>query len=369
MSNRDNFLEPVKKAVAMRAGWQCSICQKLTVGPSEESPNSFAKVGKAAHIAAAAPGRGSRRYDASMAPEDRAGIGNAIWLCSDHAELIDRDEVSYPAARLHSIKRDHEQKISLAIRTGAPWDIQAGLLAIGHDVVCTGELVSITADVWTLRPIHFVIGDMRAIVSFIEGFTALRTESKFVLCNELGDGRVLTSSPTLQKSTGGYHLLCPIAPSFPRIDAQQLGSSLAVDLDTNDLYLDEQRSIARVSGVDYLPQKVFEILSLSRGESHFAPEFGMRLSEYFGEFRGSSWLDLLMKLDVVRQASIPFDDGILRRQYTPLECVTCVKSVELLTEEPVDNRIPIRVSLVVQGVGDWTHDLKVYMPTGRDTAT
>src|SRR3954463_15853888 len=117
MSNRDDFSEKVKQTVAARAGWHCSMCQKLTVGPSEEAPDAVTKIGKAAHIAAAASGLGARRYDASMTPEERAGIGNAIWLCSDHADLIDRDEVTYPVARLHAIKRDHEQSIARAVLT------------------------------------------------------------------------------------------------------------------------------------------------------------------------------------------------------------------------------------------------------------
>jgi hypothetical protein len=52
-------------------------------------------IGKAAHICGAAPGPGSRRYDSSMTAEERAHIDNAIWLCADHADLIDRDEVTY----------------------------------------------------------------------------------------------------------------------------------------------------------------------------------------------------------------------------------------------------------------------------------
>jgi hypothetical protein len=97
MSNRDEFSPKTRQALAARASWHCAFagCQKPTVGPSEESSEAVAKIGKAAHICGAAPGPGSRRYDTAMTPAERASINNAIWLCADHADLIDRDEVTY----------------------------------------------------------------------------------------------------------------------------------------------------------------------------------------------------------------------------------------------------------------------------------
>lgn len=89
---------------------------------------------------------------------------------------------------------------------------------------------------------------------------------------------------------------------------------MALHPDTGDLYLDETGDITRVSGLDYLPQKVQMLLSANKGESAFSPTFGMRLFEYFDEFRGLPWLDLILKLDVVRQASIPSWNCSMRRQ-------------------------------------------------------
>jgi hypothetical protein len=83
---------------------------------------------------------------------------------------------------------------------------------------------------------------------------------------------------------------------------------------------------------------------------------------------GSPWLDLLFKLDVVRQASIPFKDTITRRVQTPLQCVTRVRSVDLLAHTPTQNWLPIRVALDVQGIGPWTHELSIYVPTAAQMA-
>jgi hypothetical protein len=130
VNSRDDFSPKVKRAVASRAGWLCSLrgCGKHTIGPSEEGDDKVASIGEAAHICAASPG--GRRYDALMTPDERSGINNAIWLCSDHAKLIDRDEVTYTAEWLHTSKHEHEAARGRAILTGSGVDL-AGLLAIG----------------------------------------------------------------------------------------------------------------------------------------------------------------------------------------------------------------------------------------------
>ncbi|UIK20653.1 hypothetical protein [Rhizobium leguminosarum] len=364
MSNRDNFSPAVKKAVAMRAGWQCSFagCQQKTVGPSEESSGAFAIVGDAAHICAAAPGPGSRRYDAAMSPEERSGIGNAIWLCPTHARLIDRDKATYTTDALRAMKAAREKACGEEIRGGAGTLPGAGLVAIGPDIVCAGEIAQVTAGSWTLHLNHFVTGDRHALIGFIGGFAECAPEERYVLSNELGDGRVLSEAPTLTMQAGVHILTCPVALTAPRIDAQKLGSSPALDPKTNDLFLDGG-SIAWVSGVDYLPQKIQSLLSMQRGENVFAVISGVRFFEYFEAFGGTLWLSQLLTLDVIRQAAIPAVDRTMSAQATPLQCVTRVRSVELLSESPENNRLPLRIDLDVQGVGRWQRELSIYLPT------
>src|SRR5271170_6143654 len=143
MSNREDFSPKTRNAVAARAGWHCSFegCGRSLVGPSDESPEKFTNIGKAAHIAGAAPGPGSRRYDPSMTTEQRTNISNAIWLCGVHADLIDRDEATFTVQVLHQMKLAHEATQAEDVRTGSSSDIGAGLLAIGPEVICMGDLV------------------------------------------------------------------------------------------------------------------------------------------------------------------------------------------------------------------------------------
>lgn len=118
MADRDDFSEPTKRFVALRAGHHCSFpgCPQRTVGPSDESPTAVTNIGEAAHICAAAPGPGSRRYVESMSPEERSHIDNAVWLCATYARLIDRDSAIYTIECLRQMKRDHEAACAEEVR-------------------------------------------------------------------------------------------------------------------------------------------------------------------------------------------------------------------------------------------------------------
>lgn len=106
---RDNFSPDTKRRLALRAGYQCSICGQLTVGPSEESERAVNLTGEAAHICSAASG--GRRYNRNQTPEQGAGIDNGIWLCSYHADLVDGDESTFTVEELRSWKERHEDKV------------------------------------------------------------------------------------------------------------------------------------------------------------------------------------------------------------------------------------------------------------------
>jgi hypothetical protein len=70
-------------------------------------------------------------------------------------------------------------------------------------------------------PKAFPIGDMHRIVSLIDGFSGEAPQNKYVLSNELGDGRGLIAAPSLLKQANGYGLLCPVAPGARRVDRRR----------------------------------------------------------------------------------------------------------------------------------------------------
>lgn len=145
---------------------------------------------------------------------------------------------------------------------------------------------------------------------------------------------------------------------------QDLGGAFARHPETRDWYVEKDwRQLARVADVEYFPQHVETVLSLQQGESPFYPRAGIRFFEYFEAYRGSPWLSLLMMLDVVREASIPFNDDVLKKQYTQLRCIKRVHGFELLSEVPTNHRLPVRVDFDVNGLARWQREVSVYMPT------
>jgi hypothetical protein len=258
--------------------------------------------------------------------------------------------------------------VATILRLGSSAALVTGLVALGPAIIVTATIAEIASEAWAFKLSHFLAGDPHQIATFIGSFSNAQPYDKYVLCNELGDGRVVTQAPSLTKDADGYVLRCPVAPIFPRIDVSKIGSSFATNAESNDLFLDANGNIARVSGPDYFPQRVQEVLSMQRRESPFHRRFGMRFFEYFQSYSGSPWLDLLFRLDVIRQASIPYEDTVMGRHYTPLPCVTRVHTVELLSDKPVANRLPVRLRLDVNGLGTWEREIRVYMPTAEQMA-
>lgn len=119
-----------------------------------------------------------------------------------HLDTIRKDPQlrnQYSIERLHSMKGEHEESCAKVIRTGASKDLAAGLLALGPDVVCMGDIENISARSWALRLKHFVKGDVHSVIAFISNFAKAAEWDKYILSNELGDGRVLSGAPSLEK--------------------------------------------------------------------------------------------------------------------------------------------------------------------------
>jgi transcriptional regulator with XRE-family HTH domain len=192
------------------------------------------------------------------------------------------------------------------------------LIALGPDIVAVGELVTVGSAEWAVRIKKFVIGDIGALVTFIDRFRASPPNDRYVLVNALGDGRSLADAPTVTTSGDAHSVRCRVAPGFPRKDVRHLNMT-ATSPEANDLFI-ENGSIARVSGAAALPQSVRQCLSLHCGESPFNPDYGARLAEYFHRFRETPYLAALFKLEVIRQAAIPYANGMTGRSETPLHC-------------------------------------------------
>jgi hypothetical protein len=116
MSRKADFNIDVKEALAKRADNRCSFpqCQASTIGPSAEGPKSTSNSGDAAHIVAASSGPGARRANnGCLSPQQLKDIDNGIWMCANHARLVDRDEVTYTIPMLKLWREIRELKAAL----------------------------------------------------------------------------------------------------------------------------------------------------------------------------------------------------------------------------------------------------------------
>jgi hypothetical protein len=364
MNNRHEFTPDTKRKVALRANQRCSFrgCSQPTSGPSDESPDAVTMIGKAAHIHAAAAGPGARRYLVSMTPDERKHINNAIWLCATHAELIDRDDVTYTADILRSMKVEHEAVCAEKVRNAAlAGESVPDLVAIGPDIVFVGEFLGVENEIWSFHLRNFVDGDVHTLIAFAERYRQTPNIDCYVLVNDLGDGRALGGKLAVTKAaTGGYIIRCPVLPGADRMSATDIPKSWALS-ESHDLMV-KGGNWAAVSGLEALPQQVKTCLSHQRGESPLHRDFGTRFAEYYNLLSGSPWFERYLKLEVIRQAAIPYIDPTNNRQYTPLLCVERVFGIELLADAPTKNWLPIRVDLKVKGVGRWQHQLSVCVP-------
>ncbi len=109
MSNsRDDFTQSTINILRERVAYKCSNpdCRIVTSGPSTDK-DKVNRIGEAAHISAAA--KGGPRYDANMTSDERKAIDNGIWLCSNCADMTDKDWKRYPIELLHQWKENAEE--------------------------------------------------------------------------------------------------------------------------------------------------------------------------------------------------------------------------------------------------------------------
>lgn len=113
---RENFTPATRRLIAERAGHQCSFptCNRRTIGPGASS-KEVSGSGKAAHIYSASPkgprGQWGLSADELIQPE------NGIWLCSDHATLIDNNRgENFSPQTLLSYKDLQEARVALEVQ-------------------------------------------------------------------------------------------------------------------------------------------------------------------------------------------------------------------------------------------------------------
>ena len=117
----DKFSPKTKDVIGRRVGYRCCHpeCDRLTIGPTEESTKAF-NTGVAAHITAASPS--GARYDPTLTPEQRKHPDNGIWMCQTHGKQVDDDPVHYTVDLLKTWKREAEARTKRLLGTAVKAD-------------------------------------------------------------------------------------------------------------------------------------------------------------------------------------------------------------------------------------------------------
>lgn len=106
---RDEFDKIIIETIAKRASFICSNpdCRSLTLCPSEKDPEKYIYIGEVSHIIAAS--ENGPRNDPSFISKQRSSIENGIFLCSNCANMIDKNMgLDFPVDLLRKWKDNHE---------------------------------------------------------------------------------------------------------------------------------------------------------------------------------------------------------------------------------------------------------------------
>lgn len=159
-------------------------------------------IGIAAHITAAAPGIGARRYDPSLTSNERSSIENGIWLCRSCDGMVDRDAVRFSVEMLKRIRRDHTE----FVRLGTPIEVDAGLIAIGPSIVAGGQVIKADEAGFVVHLSFFLEGSSDDLVAFVHRFDAHPPISRYVVLSELGLGGLLDGIPIIERDSAGWRM-------------------------------------------------------------------------------------------------------------------------------------------------------------------
>jgi hypothetical protein len=114
---RDDFTAETKRVLRERVGGRCSRpeCGQPTISPNKVYSQIVDITGRAAHITAARTG--GPRFDPLLSRDQRRSADNGIWLCSDCADLIDKNAGDgFSVELLRSWKRNAEESLFNATR-------------------------------------------------------------------------------------------------------------------------------------------------------------------------------------------------------------------------------------------------------------
>lgn len=357
----DDFSAPTKRVMAERVAWRCSFpgCPQITIGPNSNNPEKHINLGEAAHITAASSE--GPRHDKSITSEQRKHISNGIWMCRQHARLIDADFTEYSEKTLQLWKIDAERiaAANLKAPNNEYPDDTSTLLQIGAEIIFYARWKSTTANKRTFNLLRPLIGDLNKIEEYAEGFNRLAETECYVVIESQGDARVISCPPKLNKKGNEILLTLTLKNPPESIDPKKI-SSFA--LRNNDLFVDSNGNIAMVNGVEAAIQSISTCLGTIKGECYMVdclmPELGSVVGCYYKQYKDDlKLLSRLFKLELIRLSFVQIHENT----YTNLPFIKRILNVNIQDNEIVNQRLAVEISVIWGNNEHWSGNIQVFV--------
>ncbi|WP_437940360.1 toll/interleukin-1 receptor domain-containing protein [Sorangium sp. So ce341] len=188
------------------------------------------------------------------------------------------------------------------------------LIVLGPHLIAEGERVAASGSTWTVRLYRFLLGDTSALSQVSESDGTLPTEDRFIVLSQPGEARAIAGDVSWRAESGYVEVQVPVAPPRPKRSVADLEST---DLDT----------MTRVSGA--AAGRTFLQTWLGTAVGHLGDELGTWIPAWLRGPELASRLGDLVRIEILRMASVIRVDQFSAEVYVPLGFVERVLSVQV----------------------------------------
>lgn len=304
-NGRDDFSPNTKRILGSRVAYRCCYpgCNITTIGPDTSNENNVVNIGKAAHVHAAAPG--GPRYLPDMSIEERQSLGNGIWMCGNHAWLIDANYGNYSAETLKQWKSTAEAEAYRKLK-----NMEKEQFPDPTTIICLSPVLMFEAvwraanqDTWRFAVKEFINGD----VASLRDYAAMRTNESYsyIIIESQGDGRLISGEFKWEQHSDGIEITVKVSPPVIRRNPNNIGSDVSTGMDGDITF--ENGDFKIVSGKELAIETIERILGMPVGTMLTNPRAGSFFNAHYQQYRGNaSLLNRITKIELTRLITIPF---------------------------------------------------------------
>lgn len=175
-------------------------------------------------------------------------------------------------------------------------------------------------------------------------------ENRYILSNELGYGGLLSQPPAIERTEFGHEVTVQIQTVTDRRDIMTIKTMC--------------RETGRMlDGLEAMESLLSNVLSLAHGTWFTDLQSGSFISDYHRRYTDSAWLSRLIMMEIIRLSFVPRKSRALNKQVAPLTWVKRANSVDTPTFELTEQYLSIHVDVELEGAGNWSGTLPVFIYT------